>query len=115
MYRRELDLLVTLFQGSCEVVTVSDDQNRYASLDEMKTYIGSKVRNLDIRGERPGVHFVLNQKEYPPGSATPAIFNELRTEEITDEADAVFLKIKEFLVAYRPRRWDKDLISGRQR
>jgi hypothetical protein len=43
----------------------------------------------------------LNQKEYQPGSATPAIFNELRTEETTDDADNLFREVKDFLLAYQ--------------
>lgn len=97
MYRPELDQLIAFFQNSCASVVISDNQHRYNSLDEMKANIGVRIRDLDIRGEKPGVHFLLNQKEYPPGSATPAIFNELRTEEITDEAEALFLRVKNFL------------------
>jgi hypothetical protein len=63
----------------------------------MQIHCGSKIQDLDIRGEQPAVHFLLNRKEVVQGSSTPAIFNELRTEEITDEADALFLKVKEFL------------------
>lgn len=31
----------------------------------------------------------------------PAIINELRTEEISDEADALFLRVKEFLIVHQ--------------
>jgi hypothetical protein len=115
MYRGELDHLIALFQKSCQSVVISDNQNRYGSLDEMKATVGSKIKNLDIRGEKPGLHFLLNQKEYPPGSSTPAIFNELRTEEITDEADALFLKVREFLYAQQrpsPTRYLVPAILG---
>jgi len=101
MYREELDQLVALFQKSCAAVTISDNKNRYESLEEMKATIGPKIKNLDIRGEKPGLHFLLNQKEFAPGSSTPAIFNELRTEEITDEAEALFFKVKEFLLSHQ--------------
>ena len=101
MYREELDRLVAFFKKSCEVVTISDDKNRYESLDEMKANVGSRIRSLDIRGERPGVHFLLNQKEYEPGSPTPAVFNELRTEEISDTSENLFLRVKEFLTEYQ--------------
>lgn len=97
MYREELDQLVALFQKSCAAVTISDNKNRYESLEEMKATIGPKITSLDIRGENPGVHFLLNQKEFAPGSSTPAIFNELRTEEIAEKADNLFFKIKDFL------------------
>ncbi len=100
MYRENLDDLVRLFQ-KCASATISDNKNNYVSLDEMKRTIGSKIVNLDIRGERPGVHFLLNQKEYQPGSTTPTIFNELRTEETTDAADNLFREIKDFLLTYQ--------------
>jgi hypothetical protein len=96
MYREDLDQLVKLFQR-CASITISDSKNEYESLDEMKETIGLKVVNLDIRGENPGLHFLLNQKEYRPGSTTPAIFNELRTEETTDATDNLFRETKDFL------------------
>jgi hypothetical protein len=101
MYREDLDHLMECFQKTCEKTTISDNVNSYVSLDDMKATLGSTVTNLDIRGERPSVHFLLNQKEYPPGSTTPAIFNELRTEEITEEAENLFREIKEFLESYQ--------------
>jgi len=107
MYREDLDELVALFQKNCTNVTVSDNKNRYDSLDEMKAKIGPKVKNLDIRGESPSVHFLLSQKEVVQGTSTPAVFNELRSEEISDEADNLFLKIKDCLQQFeRPNvRW----------
>jgi hypothetical protein len=55
----------------------------------------------------------LNQQEYPKGSQTPAVFNELRTEEISDGAEVLFLKVQEFLVEHqRPWvRWPLALIA----
>jgi hypothetical protein len=103
MYRPDLDNLVELFQKSCQRVVISDNDHRYISLDEMKAHVGIKIKDLDIRGENPGVHFLLNQKEYIPGAATPTIFNELRTEEITDQADTLFLQVKELLSEYQRR------------
>ena len=107
MYREDLDELVALFQKNCTNVTVSDNKNLYDSLDEMKATIGPKVKNLDIRGESPSVHFLLSQKEVVQGTSTPAVFNELRSEEISDEADNLFLKIKDCLQQFeRPNvRW----------
>ena len=90
MYREGLDDFVAFFQRTCVNATISDSKNRYDTLDEMKSAIGSKIKDLDIRGEKPGLHFLLNRKEAVPGSSTPAIFNELRTEEISEAADALF-------------------------
>lgn len=107
MYREDLDEFVAIFQKHCVNVTISDNKNRYDSLDEMKATIGPKVKNLDIRSESPSVHFLLNQKEVVLGSSAPAVFNELRSEEISDEADILFLKTKVFLQQFeRPTvRW----------
>jgi hypothetical protein len=102
MYREDLDQLVALFQKGCAKVTISDDKNRYESLDEMKQHVGAKVKNLDIMGEDPGVHFLLNRSGVVYTGITPTltIFNELRTEQITDPADAFFFKVRHFLAAY---------------
>jgi hypothetical protein len=102
MYREDLDQLVALFQKGCAKVTISDDKNRYESLDEMKQYVGAKVKNLDIEGEGPGVHFLLNRSGVVYTGTTPtlSVFNELRTEEISDSADALFFKVRNFLAAY---------------
>jgi hypothetical protein len=100
MYREDMDGLIRLFQ-KCASLTISDNKNNYESLDEMKQTIGLKIVNLDIRGEKPGVHFLSNQKAYQPGASTPAVFNELRTEETTDAADDLFREIKEFLEKYQ--------------
>jgi hypothetical protein len=104
MYRTELDQLVKFFEDRCAKVEISDNDHRYDSLDEMKKHVGPRITALDIRGENPSVHFLLNQKEILPGGPgappTASFFNELRTEEITDDAEALFLKIKEFLSSY---------------
>lgn len=97
MYREDMDAFVALFRDHCANVTISDGKNQYESLDEMENHAGSEVKELDIRGEAPGVHFLLDHKEVVQGSSTASIFNELRTEEITDEADSLFFRIKDFL------------------
>lgn len=91
MYREDLDDFVAFFQRTCVNVTISDSKNRYDTLDEMKSAIGSKIKDLDIRGEKPGLHFLLNRMEVVPGGpSTPSISNELRTEEISEAANALF-------------------------
>ena len=101
MYREDLDLLVGLFQKACSGVAISDEKNRYDSLDEMKKYVGSRVKDFNIRGDDPKVHFLLNKAEQvpssTPGQFMPQLFPELRTEEATDAADNLFLTVKDFL------------------
>jgi hypothetical protein len=106
MCREDLDQLLALFQKGCARVTLSDNTNRYESLGEMKEYVGAKIKNIDIQGEKPGVHFLLNRSEVVYAGASPSlsVFNELRTEETTESAEALFYKVKDFLVAHqRPR------------
>jgi hypothetical protein len=107
MYREDMDAFVAFFQDNCASFTIADGKNRYRSLDEMKGHAGTEVKDLDIRGQSPAVHFLLNRKEVVQGSSSPYIFNELRTEEISDEADSLFWRIQEFLEehqrpAFRP-------------
>jgi len=99
MYREDLDELMELFSSSSRSVTLSDDKYRYVSLDEMQKRVGNEIKHLDIRSEGPAVHFLLDQKEMTPTSTgfTTTRFNELRTEEISDEADILFLKVREFM------------------
>jgi hypothetical protein len=114
LYREDLDELVALFESECAGVTISDSKYRYESLDEMRVSAGPVIRDLDIRSDTPALHFLLNRKEAVPGSNTPAIFNELRTEEITDAADALFFKVREFLFSRQKpiARWPFALIAA---
>jgi hypothetical protein len=103
MYREDLDELVGMFEGSCEKVTISDSKYRYMSLEEMKGKLPLRIKDLDIRGENPAVRFLFNQTELSYSFNPPAqiAFNELRTEEITDAADILFYKLKDFLLAHK--------------
>lgn len=114
MYREELDQLVALFQTSCKIVTISDNKYRYDSLDDMKRHVETKIGVFDIRGENPAVHFLFNQTEAVSGSNPPTqiTFNELRTEEISETAEAVFYKIKDFLVTHQRPRFRTNFIGG---
>jgi len=114
MYREDLDQLVAFFRHTCTQVTISDADNRYVSLDEMRATIGPTVRYLDSQGREPALHFVLNQVEERKGTPpTRVMFTELRTEETSDAADALFYKVKEFLTAHEkaPVRWPFIVLS----
>jgi hypothetical protein len=102
MYREDLDQLVSLFER-CEKVVISDNKYRYDSLQEMEQHLGPKITELDLRGENPGVRLLFNQKEVVKGSSPPmeTTFNELRTEEIAEVANALFYEIKDFLIGYQ--------------
>jgi hypothetical protein len=118
MYREDLDQLVAIFVRDCKTVTISDSKYRYDSLDEMKQKVGPKVKDIDIRGENPGVRFLFNQTEITRIGNPPlqAVYNELRTEEISDTADGVFYKIKDLVTKYeRPtfvKGWVLPLVIG---
>jgi hypothetical protein len=105
MYREDLDALVGLFQKSCASVMISDDKNSYDSLAEMKQYVGSQIKDFNVRGENPKVHFLLNQAEkmpsHTPGEVMTQWFPELRTEEATDAADSLFYVVREHLQAHQ--------------
>lgn len=88
LYREDVDQLLAIFARGCEKVIISDSKFRYDSLEEMKDKAGPRVKDLDIRGENPGVRFLFNQTEITKigSSPTQVVYNELRTEEITDPA-----------------------------
>lgn len=52
------------------------------------------------------MHFLLNQSEVIKGSPSTMIFiyNELRTEEISDEAETLFYKVRDFLAEHKAPR-----------
>jgi hypothetical protein len=114
MYRDEVDQLVAMFQQSCGKVTISDSKYRYDSLEDMKKNVAPRITDFDVRGENPGVRFLFNQMEVVKLSNPPTqtIFNELRTEEITDAADALFYKIKDFLITHQQPRFRKGFSFG---
>ena len=114
MYREELDELVAMFERSCEKVTISDSEYRYVSLEEMKEKLPPRIKALDIQGEKPNVRFLFNHTEISNAYNPPAqiAFNELRTEEITDGADALFYKLKEFLLAHQQPSFPKTVIGA---
>ena len=107
MYREDLDQLLSFFQKACRTVTISDKHNRYDSLDDMKAHVGVEIGDIDIRGENPGVHFLMNQSDVVKGSPSTVVYyyNELRTEEISDEADNLFYRVKDFLMEHKPPRF----------
>lgn len=104
MYREDLDQFLELFQGKGARVTISDKRYRYESFDEMRKHTGSRIVNLEIHGEQPALHFLLNQSAQVKAnnsSTTTVTFNELRAEEATEEADALFFRVKDFLSAHQ--------------
>jgi hypothetical protein len=105
MYREDLDALVGLFQKTCSRITISDNANRYESLAEMKQYVGSRIKDFNIRGENPNVHFLLNKAEKVSneGQITTQLFPELRTEAATDAADNLFYAAKELIAAHQQK------------
>jgi|SRR5579862_5927420 len=118
MYREDVNQLISIFARGCAKVIISDSEYRYDSLDEMKNKAGPRVKDLDIRGENPGVRFLFNQMEITRIGNPPlrGVYNELRTEEITDPADIVFYKLKDFIAAYEQpafaRKWLFPMLAG---
>jgi hypothetical protein len=114
LYREDVDELVTMFAQSCEKVTISDSKHRFEDLDDMKRNVAAKITDFDLRGEKPDIRFLFNQTEIVRVSSPPtqATFNELRTEEISDAADALFYKVKDLLVSHQQPRAKKGLLFG---
>jgi Na+-transporting methylmalonyl-CoA/oxaloacetate decarboxylase gamma subunit len=112
IYREDVDQLLAMFQQSCEKVTISDSKHRYKTLDAMKANLPNPLKEFNIQGENPGVSFVFNQMELVRGASTPAtsIFNELRTDETTDAADALFYKTKDFLLTHQQASYRKEFL-----
>lgn len=110
MYRDDVDQLIGLFQKYCATVILSDDKYRYDSLDEIKTQLGANVKEFEIHGDTPPLHFRLNKIEIdnsPPGSSTRIWFNELRSDEASEDADNLFFRVRDFLTERQmpPFRW----------
>jgi hypothetical protein len=85
-------------------VTISDKRYRYESFDEMRKHTGPRIDNLEIQGEQPALHFLLNQSaqvRVSDSSSTTITFNELRADEATEEADALFFRVKDFLTSHQ--------------
>ena len=114
MYREDVDQLLEMFQQACDKVTISDQKHRYKTLDAMKRTVSSPLKELSIRGENPDVLFLFNRIEVFSGSNPPTqnVFNELRTETSTDASDALFYKIKDFLIAHQQPGFRKVFIVG---
>jgi len=114
MHREEIDHLVEMFKQACGKVTISDSKHRFEDLDDMKRNVSARITDFDLRGENPGVRFLFNQTEVVRLSPAPTqtTFNELRTEEISDAADALFYKVKDFLVSHQQPRAKKGLLTG---
>jgi len=100
MYRYDLEQLIALFHEHCETVKISDDKYQYDTLDEIKEQLGSYIRDFEIHGTGPSLHLRLNRIEVvdsTPSTRTTTWFNELRSDEATDEADNLFFRAREFL------------------
>jgi hypothetical protein len=103
--------LLSFFQKACTKVTISDKHNRYDSLDDMKAHLGIEIGDIDIEGINPSVHFLMNQSASVQGSpSTVYYYNELRTEEISDEADNLFYRVRDFLIEHKPPRFRNALL-----
>jgi hypothetical protein len=93
--------LLAIFAEAGSTVDLSDGKYRYDNLAEMQNQVGNRVKALDIRGENPSVHFLLNKKEMTPVGAQVQVevFNELRTEDLYLASEVLFLRVWEFLNA----------------
>jgi hypothetical protein len=95
LYREDLDEIIGIFKTSNpnSIVSIEDDQTPYPSLDEMRVHNGDRVANLRLVNEEVGIKLQLRE---PAGQARPLI-PTLATTKVSDEADLVFYRCKEFL------------------
>jgi hypothetical protein len=98
LYREDLDAMLAMFKTNCESITISDADFVYESLDDLRTHVGQRVRNIDIAGTKPTVvlRLVSSGSELHHRSE-----GELLTQEETDRADLLFTRVKEFLLKRR--------------
>jgi hypothetical protein len=90
LYRDDLEHVVSIFSpnDALDEITISDGQNEYESLDELREKRGDRVDEISIRSTQPGTRLHLRK--------SPRLL-QLESLEATDEADAAFYKAKEFL------------------
>jgi len=114
MYREDVEELVAMFQRTCKTVVMSDQKHRYRTWDAMQRTVSSPVKELVIRGSDPDVIFLFNRTEVVSGSGGPTqtTYNELRTDISSDAADALFYKVKDFLLQYRRPTVRKGFLVG---
>jgi hypothetical protein len=103
MYREDVNELLAMFERACKTVVISDEKHRYKTLDAMQRTVSSPIKELTIRGSDPDVVFLFNRTELVSGASGPTqtIYNELRTDISSDTADALFYKVKDFLLQYQ--------------
>jgi hypothetical protein len=103
MYREDVDQLLAMFQRACKTVVISDQKHQYKTLDAMQRTVSSPIKELMIRGYDPDVVFLFNRTEVASGTTGPTqtIYSEVRTDISSDTADALFYKVKDFLLQYQ--------------
>jgi hypothetical protein len=103
MYREDIEQLVGIFEKACRLVTISDRKNRYKSIDAMQRTVSSPLKDFTIQGDDPDVTFVFNRMEVVTGTASPEqrVFNDLRQDFSSDPADALYYKVKDFLLQHQ--------------
>ena len=86
---------MSLFKTSSprSAVSIEDEQTPYPSLDEMRVHNGDEVLNLRLVNQEVGIKLQLRK----PTGETKALVPTLATTKVTDEADLVFYRCKEFL------------------
>jgi hypothetical protein len=114
MYREDLDQLLAMFQRACRTVVISDEKHQYKTLDAMQRTVPSPIKELTIRGYDPDVVFLFNRTEVVGGPNGPiqTIYNELRTDISSETSDALFYKVKDFLLQYQRSSVRKEFLIG---
>jgi hypothetical protein len=97
LHREDVDeVLSMLTQAGCKI-TLSDDAKVYDSLDEMRSYAGTKVKALHIKGSQPSAS--LSFGGHRLNWLYWADENNAYVENSRPENEWLFLKIRDFLRA----------------
>ncbi|SRR5712692_808889 len=57
LYWDDMATILAIFKNHCKEVTISDDENEYDDLDELRASRGGEVSKLDISSFMPSLYF----------------------------------------------------------
>jgi len=105
LYREDLEQLIRIFNPTRagDIITISDHDNQYDSLDDLAQFKGPHIRGLTIRSRKPHIGLILNKSRN---------ILTLFTADATDEADMAYYEAHDLLHSkMRPLfRWTRGIM-----
>lgn len=96
LYREDMTELVSILQGYCKTVEISDDKAIYESFTEACEKTPSPISNVEITGKEPNIKLSLQRT----GSWLTQQFDKAEMDQKDlDQLDVVFYRVKDFLDA----------------